>query len=117
MVGSSSATKGTAVNGDTAILSRIFKSRFSSSVRLLLSAIIVLSAGVAIAQDATAPPQTLHPALFLVGDSIMKTGTGTGERGPWGWGSELVPLFDSAKIYVYNEGRGGRSSRGYIEEG
>jgi len=60
---------------------------------------------------------TLHPALFLVGDSIMKTGSGTGETGPWGWGSEIIPLFDPAKIHVYNEGRGGCSSRGYIEEG
>ena len=67
---------------------------------------------------AVAPAEpTQHPALFLVGDSIMKTGTGTGERGPWGWGSEIGALFDSAKIHVYNEGRGGRSSRGYIEEG
>ena len=58
-----------------------------------------------------------HPALYLVGDSIMKTGNRTGERGPWGMGYEIVPLFDPAKIHVYNEGRGGRSSRGYIEEG
>jgi lysophospholipase L1-like esterase len=47
----------------------------------------------------------------------MKTGTGTGERGPWGWGSEIGAFFNPAKIHVYNEGRGGRSSRGYIEEG
>jgi lysophospholipase L1-like esterase len=32
-------------------------------------------------------------------------------------GYELIPLFDSAKLHVYNEGLGGRSSRGYIEEG
>jgi len=62
-------------------------------------------------------PVTQHPALFLVGDSIMKTGAGTGETGPWGYGEELIPMFDPAKIHVYNEGRGGRSSRGYIEEG
>jgi lysophospholipase L1-like esterase len=64
-----------------------------------------------------APTTFQHPALILVGDSIMKTGTGNGERGPWGWGYELIPMFDPAKIHVYNEGRGGRSSRGYIEEG
>lgn len=58
-----------------------------------------------------------HPALFLVGDSIMKTGTGTGERGPWGWGSEIGVFFDASKLHVYNEGRGGRSTRGYREEG
>ena len=60
---------------------------------------------------------TLHPALFLVGDSIVKTGSGNGATGPWGWGYELTPLFDANKIHVYNEGRGGRSSRGYREEG
>ncbi len=70
------------------------------------------------AQDSTnAPAPTLHPALFLVGDSIMKTGNGTGENGQWGWGSEITPLFDSTKIHVYNEAHGGRSSRSYIEEG
>jgi len=72
------------------------------------------------AADAPAPTPAepfKHPALVLVGDSIMKTGTGTGERGPWGWGSEVGAFFDPAKINVYNEGRGGRSSRGYIEEG
>jgi lysophospholipase L1-like esterase len=58
-----------------------------------------------------------HPALFLVGDSIMKTGTGNGEKGPWGWGSELGAFFDPVRIHVYNEARGGRSSRSYIEEG
>ena len=63
------------------------------------------------------PPTTKHPALFLVGDSTMQTGTGNGERGPWGWGSEIIAFFDQAKIHVHNEGRGGRSSRGYIEEG
>ncbi len=47
----------------------------------------------------------------------MKTGSGDGERGPWGWGSEVGAFFDPTKIHVYNEGRGGRSSRGYIEEG
>jgi lysophospholipase L1-like esterase len=60
---------------------------------------------------------TEHPALFLVGDSIMNTGTGDGTVGPWGYGKELGPMFDASKIHVYNEGRGGRSSRGYIEEG
>ncbi len=70
------------------------------------------------AQDSTnPPPATLHPALFLVGDSIMRTGNGTGENGQWGWGSEIIPLFDPAKIHVYNEAHGGRSSRSYIEEG
>jgi rhamnogalacturonan acetylesterase len=62
-------------------------------------------------------PVAQHPALFLVGDSLMNTGSGTGEAGPWGYGAELIPMFDPAKIHVYNEGKGGRSSRGYREEG
>ncbi len=69
------------------------------------------------AQSALAATTTQHPALFLVGDSIVHTGTGTGDTGPWGWGAELIPMFDPAKIHVYNEGLGGRSSRGYIQEG
>jgi lysophospholipase L1-like esterase len=80
-------------------------------------------AQVATPQSASATPPiaeataVVHPALFLVGDSIVHTGTGDGERGPWGWGSELIAKFDSTKIHVYNEGLGGRSSRGYREEG
>ncbi len=62
-------------------------------------------------------PTTQHPALFLVGDSIIRTGTGNGDTGPWGWGYEIIPMFDATKIHVYNDALGGRSSRGYIEEG
>jgi rhamnogalacturonan acetylesterase len=64
-----------------------------------------------------APEPTLHSALFLIGDSIMKTGTPPGDHGPYGMGYEIAPLFDPAKIHVYNEGAGGRSSRSYIAEG
>ena len=88
--------------------------------RLLAGTIIVgatLTSPTLTAQTQPAEPPTQHPALFLVGDSIMHTGTGTGETGPWGWGSEFIPMLDPAKIHVYNEGLGGRSSRGYMEEG
>jgi len=79
---------------------------------------IVFAAGT-LSVQAKASPLTAaqHPALFLVGDSIMHTGTGTGDTGPWGWGAEFIPMFDATKIHVYNEGLGRRSSRGYIEEG
>jgi rhamnogalacturonan acetylesterase len=82
---------------------------------------LILLAQAASADDATLlktnDQATLHPALFLIGDSIMKTGTPPGDHGPWGMGYEIIPLFDPAKIHVYNEGAGGRSSRGYIAEG
>jgi rhamnogalacturonan acetylesterase len=84
--------------------------------RIFVACALLCSAGNIQAQESQ-PAETKHPALFLVGDSIMHTGTGDGEKGPWGWGSELIPMFDSAKIHVYNEGLGGRSSRGYIQEG
>ncbi len=87
--------------------------------QILFPVVTLLAVASAVAQTLpqTPPLATLHPALFLVGDSIMKTGTGTGDTGPWGWGSEIIPLFDPAKIHVYNEGHGGRSSRSFIEEG
>ena len=87
-------------------------------VLAILSTILVFS-GLSHGQASNDPfpLQAQHPALFLVGDSIVRTGTGNGERGPWGWGAELIPMFDPAKIHVYNLGLGGRSSRGYREEG
>jgi len=92
---------------------------------LLLVAALTIFAAAASAQEAAATPTvaatepapTLHPALFLVGDSITKTGTNDGVTGPWGMGYEIIPLFDPAKIHVYNEGAGGRSSRSYGDEG
>ena len=98
------------------IRARISRSRRLSLTTLGLALLLLLAASVS-AQESSKPAPTLHPALFLVGDSIMKTGTGNGERGPWGWGSEVIAFFDPARIHLYNEGRGGRSSRGYIEEG
>jgi rhamnogalacturonan acetylesterase len=92
-----------------------FRSLLSHSAGLLLAGAVLLPLRAA----AQAPPfePTQHPALFLVGDSIMHTGTGDGSTGPWGWGSEIIPMFDASKIHVYNEGLGGRSSRGYRDEG
>ena len=95
------------------------KKRTALPLLFPLLAVLLPAPGIGRAQ-ATAdpfPPDTQHPALFLVGDSIMRTGMGTGETGPWGWGAEIIPMFDPAKIHVYNLGLGGRSSRGYIQEG
>ncbi len=86
------------------------------STRISAAALVAILVATAAAQD-QAPSTISHPALFLVGDSIMATGSPTGDVGPRGWGSEIIPLFDSAKIHVYNEGHGGRSSRSYIAEG
>jgi hypothetical protein len=75
-----------------------------------LSALSILPVSLAQAPAVPDSPQAQpmqtaaqHPALFLVGDSIIRTGTGDGEKGPWGWGYEIIPMFDAAKIHVYND--------------
>lgn len=86
-------------------------------LRLLFAFTLLMCAANFQGQTPSFTTSSALPSLFLVGDSTMQTGTGNGEHGPWGWGSEVISSFDSTKIHVYNEGRGGRSSRGYIEEG
>ncbi len=53
------------------------------------------------------------PTLWIIGDSTVKVGT-PGQRG---WGEEISPYFDEAKINVVNRAIGGRSSRTFITEG
>jgi rhamnogalacturonan acetylesterase len=55
--------------------------------------------------------------LYLIGDSTVKTGSGKGENGQWGWGSFLPGYFDTTRIKVHNHAIGGRSSRTFISEG
>src|SRR3954471_19784134 len=94
------------------------RSCFRCLATVLLSGWTMSSLGAQDLAPASAiPAATQHPAFFLVGDSITKTGTPPGDRGPWGMGYEIIPMFDPARIHVYNEGAGGRSSRSYIDEG
>jgi rhamnogalacturonan acetylesterase len=53
------------------------------------------------------------PTFWIIGDSTVKVGT-PGQRG---WGDEIAPFFDSAKLNVLNHAIGGRSSRTFITEG
>ena len=62
----------------------------------------------------TSPNQ---PALFLIGDSTVRNGNGTGSNNQLGWGEPLAAYFDPAKIQVVNRARGGRSSRTFLTEG
>lgn len=65
-------------------------------------------------------PEAANPALptlFLVGDSTVRNGDGTGKGGQWGWGEPLHDYFNQGKINVVNRALGGRSSRTYITEG
>ncbi|MDF9827596.1 rhamnogalacturonan acetylesterase [Ereboglobus sp. PH5-10] len=53
------------------------------------------------------------PTLWVIGDSTVRVGT-NGQRG---WGDELRPFFDTAKINIVNRAIGGRSSRTFLTDG
>ncbi len=55
--------------------------------------------------------------LYLIGDSTVKTGSGVGQNGQWGWGSVLAEHFDTTRIKIHNHAIGGRSSRTFVSEG
>jgi lysophospholipase L1-like esterase len=52
----------------------------------------------------------LH-TFWIIGDSTVRNGQGDGSNGQWGWGDEIAPYFNAAKINVVNRALGGRSSR------
>ena len=53
------------------------------------------------------------PTFWIIGDSTVKVGT----KGQRGWGDELAPFFDAAKVNVVNRAIGGRSSRTFLTDG
>ena len=57
------------------------------------------------------------PVLYIIGDSTVRNGDGSGKNGQWGWGSFIAEYFDTTKISVQNHAIGGRSSRTFITEG
>ena len=57
------------------------------------------------------------PTLFLIGDSTVRNGRGTGANNQWGWGDYLGRHFDLDKINVVNRAIGGTSSRSYLTGG
>ena len=57
------------------------------------------------------------PVFYIIGDSTVKNGNGTGRDGQWGWGDFIAGYFDTSKISVRNHAIGGRSSRTFITEG
>jgi rhamnogalacturonan acetylesterase len=57
------------------------------------------------------------PTLYIIGDSTVKNGDGTGKDKYWGWGSFMASRFDTVRIHVQNLAIGGRSSRTFITDG
>src|SRR3712207_3861333 len=61
--------------------------------------------------------QQQKPVLYIIGDSTVRNGDGTGKNNQMGWGSVIHPFFDTTKISIRNYALGGRSSRTFITEG
>lgn len=57
------------------------------------------------------------PVLYIIGDSTVRNGDGTGKNGQVGWGSVIDVYFDTSEISVRNLAIGGRSSRTFITDG
>lgn len=60
---------------------------------------------------------TSLPTLWIIGDSTVRNGNGTGGNDQWGWGDPIAKHFDARKIRVVNRAIGGRSSRTFLTEG
>lgn len=58
-----------------------------------------------------------RPVLYIIGDSTVRNGDGTGKDKLWGWGSFMAEHFDTTRISVQNHAIGGRSSRTFITDG
>jgi len=63
------------------------------------------------------PANSKLPTLFLIGDSTVRNGRGTGANNQWGWGDYLGKYFDPDKINIVNRAIGGTSSRSYLTGG
>jgi rhamnogalacturonan acetylesterase len=62
------------------------------------------------------PANPALPTLFIIGDSTVRNGNGTGHGGQWGWGDFLAPYFDTNRINVVNDALGGTSSRTFYRD-
>ncbi len=61
--------------------------------------------------------QNEKPVFYIIGDSTVRNGDGTGKGSLWGWGSFVAEQVDTNKLQVQNHAMGGRSSRTFITEG
>jgi lysophospholipase L1-like esterase len=75
---------------------------------VLLIALVLLSSFVIYERN--------KPVLYIIGDSTVKNGDGTGKDTLWGWGSLIHPYFDTSKINIQNHAIGGRSTRTFITD-
>ena len=82
---------------------------------ILVAVAVVLGIANAVrAENIPANPKL--PTLFLIGDSTVRNGQGTGGGGQWGWGDQLAPFFDTSKINVVNRALGGTTARTFYRD-
>jgi lysophospholipase L1-like esterase len=62
------------------------------------------------------PANSALPTLFIIGDSTVRNGNGTGHGGQWGWGDCLAPFFETNRLNVVNDALGGTSSRTFYRD-
>src|SRR4051812_16124921 len=82
--------------------------RFSKIIFAFV-ALLVMSSFILIQKE--------RPVLYIIGDSTVRNGDGTGKGGLWGWGDYITDHVDTTKLRVENDALGGRSSRTFITEG
>ena len=46
------------------------------------------------------------PVFYIIGDSTVRNGDGTGKNQQWGWGSFIADHFDTTKISISNQAIG-----------
>ncbi len=85
---------------------------FRRATAPLLAALVVLTGLLLTA----AAPKT-RPTLYLIGDSTVKNGQGRGDGGLWGWGNYLPAAFDTTRLRIENDARGGTSTRTFRSQG
>jgi lysophospholipase L1-like esterase len=83
--------------------------RFSKQIVVALLLITAFSSFILLIKE--------KPVFYIIGDSTVKNGDGTGKGQLWGWGSFIADYFDTSKMSVQNHAIGGRSSRTFITEG
>jgi lysophospholipase L1-like esterase len=85
------------------IINKIIKNGFAVLSFLLLVSFLI--------------PKKQKPVFYIIGDSTVRNGDGTGKNLQWGWGSFIADHVDTMKLGVSNQAIGGRSSRTFITEG
>lgn len=81
-----------------------------------LMALAFCGSAFAGAHDLAQPVRADLPTLFIIGDSTVRNGDGTGKGGQWGWGDFIASHFDTDQINVVNDALGGTSSRTFYRD-